>query len=230
MKLYVYKNQPTNYSITKDGKIFNNKTNKWLKGQQNKNGYWSVTLTLPNDKKRLYIHRMVLETYNPNPNSNILEVNHKDGNKSNNLITNLEWVTPQENKQHAIKNYLNSSTPIYGYDENYRLIYYFASSMDLYRATGWSLSGLSQALNSNPKFKFHNCYWTKEKDERFQIQQNKNHGKSKPVAQYDLNGNLLRTYESISEAGRTLNISKNHISECCNKRLKTYKGFIWKFL
>ena len=64
--------------------------------------YEILTLRLDINKKVL-IHRAVLETFKPVPNMEDLQVNHIDGNKRNNLLSNLEWVTREENMQHAIK-------------------------------------------------------------------------------------------------------------------------------
>ncbi len=72
-----------------------------LKGTQTKAGYKKVGLYTNGKGTFKYVHRMVLETFLPNKESNILEVNHKDGNKENNTLENLEWVTGTENKIHA---------------------------------------------------------------------------------------------------------------------------------
>lgn len=53
--------------------------------------------------------------------------------------------------------------------------------------------------------------------------------KSKQVVQYDLEGNLINVFPSAIEVHRQFGYSCGCISECCNGKLKTYKGFIWKF-
>lgn len=73
------------------------------------NGYVFVHLKNKNFK----IHRLVAQTFIPN-NDNKPQVNHKDGNKTNNKVDNLEWCTVAENIQHAIKNKL--LTPKFGKD------------------------------------------------------------------------------------------------------------------
>ena len=66
-------------------------------------GYCSVALTDTHHvTKSFFLHRLVAMTFIPNT-ENKSEVNHKDGNKCNNCVSNLEWVTRLENQQHAIR-------------------------------------------------------------------------------------------------------------------------------
>ena len=70
-----------------------------------KNGYMSIVLYNHCSPCAKYIHRLVAETFIPNP-ENKREVNHIDGDKTNNHVPNLEWVTSSENKIHAYENNL----------------------------------------------------------------------------------------------------------------------------
>ena len=65
-------------------------------------GYCELSLHKNGKEKRFKVHRLVAEAFIPNPN-NLPEVNHIDGNKENNHILNLEWVTPSENQKHRHK-------------------------------------------------------------------------------------------------------------------------------
>ncbi len=102
------KNYP-NYNITKDGKVINNKTNKELKPRIDKYGYYKVALSFNGIAKENRIHRLLALSYLPNP-ENKCDVNHIDGNKSNNDLSNLEWATRSENVKHAFKNGLKIIT------------------------------------------------------------------------------------------------------------------------
>jgi len=86
------------YEITREGIIINKHNGHIRKPYPNTKGYLRVQI----NKKKLFIHKLVAEKYIPNP-ENKPQVNHKDGNKLNNCVDNLEWVTNQENRNHAVK-------------------------------------------------------------------------------------------------------------------------------
>lgn len=112
------------YEISSYGQIRNSRTKKVCKTYLTKSGYPFICVSLGSRKLRqgFRIHRVVAETFIPNPN-NLPQVNHKDGNKQNNYAGtpennftdgNLEWVTSNENIQHAYKTGLIDSNKISG--------------------------------------------------------------------------------------------------------------------
>lgn len=91
-----------NYLISDKGHVVNKATNKKIAQSKNEFGYLTVKLLDPIDGKwkTRRVHRLVAEVYIENP-ENKPEVNHIDGVKFNNEVTNLEWVTSKENKDHG---------------------------------------------------------------------------------------------------------------------------------
>lgn len=94
------------------GNVYNEKINNRLcpvKHKNKENDYYRVMLTRKKYQAKTYaVHRIVAEAFIPNPNK-LPQVNHKDGNKENNTVYNLEWVTAKENMKHAYANNLNSN-------------------------------------------------------------------------------------------------------------------------
>lgn len=90
------------YTVTRDGQIINNTNGHILKPQPNSKGYLRVMI----GGQRYFVHRLVAEKYIENID-NKEQVNHKDGNKNNNSVSNLEWVSNLENRTHAVKNKLH---------------------------------------------------------------------------------------------------------------------------
>lgn len=161
------------YQISNFGNVksllFNHSSySKLLSNRLVNGGYCQVVLYKNKNRKAFYVHVLVANAFIPNP-SNLPEVNHKDGNKTNNNISNLEWVTPRENSLHAVN-------------------------------TG---------LRTVPK--------------------GKEHYKSKRINQFDKLGNFIKVWESMSEISRVLGYSTSNIFKCCNSRIKSAYGYIWRY-
>lgn len=90
------------YQISNLGRVKSIRNNIILKQTYCKSNYLKVKLSKNCKQKTIQVHRLVTETFIPNPD-NKPQVNHIDGNKENNHIDNLEWVTAKENTEHAIK-------------------------------------------------------------------------------------------------------------------------------
>ena len=91
----------TNFGANKYGQIYNKKTKRCSIGFKKSSGYMGITLSQIGLKmKNYYVHRFVYECYNGNI-SDKLQINHKDSNKQNNCINNLELMTRSENAKHA---------------------------------------------------------------------------------------------------------------------------------
>ena len=87
--------EETFYRIYDDGRVMSEKTGRFYKGTI-KGGYRFFDLNWKNKKFSKSQHRLIAEYFIPNPN-NLPCVHHKDGNRLNNSIDNLQWVTFQEN-------------------------------------------------------------------------------------------------------------------------------------
>lgn len=94
------------YAVSIDGRIFGypSRANGMQLSERavfvNSRGYVCVTLYIKKKARRFSVHRLVAESFIPNPDNKPF-VNHKDGNKKNNNAENLEWVTAKENNIHA---------------------------------------------------------------------------------------------------------------------------------
>ena len=98
-----------NYLIYPDGRIWSNlRKGRFLKHNVQKNGYHQVGLQRDAKQKRLSVHRLVAQTFIPNPD-NKPEVDHINQNTHDNRMENLRWVTKSENGQNQGKRITNKS-------------------------------------------------------------------------------------------------------------------------
>lgn len=90
-----------NYQINEKGELFNLKTKRYLKGSLDKDGYkiYTIMMTDGIHHKSIKAHRLVAQYFLDNPEQ-LPEVNHKDRNKLNNNVENLEWISHNDNVEH----------------------------------------------------------------------------------------------------------------------------------
>lgn len=103
------------YQVSDKGNVKSLKSNspKLLKQSPTNCGYMKVQLYQNGKGKMLYVHRLVAKAFLPNPQQKE-EINHLDGNKANNVLSNLEWTSRSENQLHAINIGLRESSPMTG--------------------------------------------------------------------------------------------------------------------
>ena len=165
--------QVSNFGDVKSLNYNHTKTEKILCPKNHHSGYKTVMLCNNGKNSNKSIHVLVASAFIPNPDQKPF-VNHIDGNKGNNFVSNLEWVTAKENTNHAIKNNLR--------------------------------------LDSNMRGR---------KGDLSPIK--------KPVIQYDLSGNPVKTWTCISDAARSFGCNPCQIINCCAGRDKTCHGYIWRY-
>lgn len=133
------------YKVSNLGNIQDYKRNL-KEGYINNKGYCCISLRKNKCTKHFLIHRLVAKAFIENP-YRYSQVNHKDGNKQNNCVTNLEWCNQRQNYDHGMKHFL------YSKNENH----YFAKLTnkevrcipELYKL-GFTRVTVSRILNINP--------------------------------------------------------------------------------
>lgn len=190
------------YGINKKGDVISFKKRKMIK-----QGVWGLYKKVALSKKgRTYyfrIHRLVANVFIPNPN-NLPQVNHKDGDKFNNCVDNLEWCTCSDNIKHAYSIGLSKS-------------HWKGKMRDAYTA---------QKLRTCHIGRKQDAEWVQK---RTGNQKGGNHPYAKKVAQYDLRGDFIRKYDFITEAAKANGLKINSVSACLRGKSKTSGGYIWKY-
>ena len=149
-----------NYQISNFGNVksfhFGNEILR--KTKMSKDGYISVILTIKGKQKNCFIHRLVAEAFIKNPKKKPC-VNHKDENKSNNNVSNLEWVTHSENNNFGTRGNRIAKAlfkKVCKIDENGNIIQEFKSVNEASKESNLSASLISMICNgkTNGNFKF----------------------------------------------------------------------------
>ena len=117
------------YAVTPEGEVWSYQSKKFLKPITDKDGYLIITLYKDGQKKMHKIHRLVAMAYLPNP-ENLPQINHKDENKANNCLQNLEWCDCKYNINYGTRNE-KIKKPILQYSLNGEFIREWPSATDV---------------------------------------------------------------------------------------------------
>lgn len=142
----------------------NVKTNKTLKPQVCK-GYFRVGLYRNDEYKHFFVHRLVAEAFIPNP-LNLPQVNHKNENKQDNRVENIEWISAIGNSNHGTRNSRISknntngklSKPVLQYSLDGKFIKEWSSVCEVQRQLGFHQSNISACCNGKRRYA-HSFIW-----------------------------------------------------------------------
>lgn len=196
-----------------DRYINNGKFERLIKGRlmkffYDKDGYAKVSLCKNNSNKNPFVHRLVSKAFIPNPN-NYPCINHKNEVKSDNRVENLEWCTHQYNTTYGggIRRRIEN-TDFKKRTQNTDYAKRSANTNYAKRTANTDWDSLCKKLINNPK-------------------------KSKPILQFDLQGNFIKEFPSAMQCEREGFCHSNVVKCCKNKFHKLgnnkYKGYIWKY-
>ncbi len=238
-RVYI-ENNPTNYLISENGLLKNRKTKKIRKKLLTK-GYIRYFLGEINGKNiNKFAHRLVAEYFlEVKPEKRTLAINHKDGNKTNNHYTNLEYVTNQENTNHAIMtglfNPLEQSRKkinVYSIDGTYIDTCESVTEASI-KYTNSDIGSISDICNRKNGAKIANHYQFRFYNDCNDIKDLSDFtsGIKQPVRQYSLNGEFIREFATIAEANASLGKALNSslIGQCCKGKNKSAYKYIWEY-
>jgi hypothetical protein len=224
-----------NYMISPKGQVYNSKLKTLMNASDE--GYERLSLRNENGRFKINVHRLVAKTFIPNPDD-LPVVNHIDGNKTNNDVSNLEWVSSQQNSQHAINTGLTKApneAAVLQYTLNEEFLCEYKSLAEASRQTTinrraigknctgftktsggfiWKYKNPDKVLNTNPTITVLKGNQIREVD------------------QIDLEtDSVIKTWENIIVASETLNIRRQYIFRVCagNTRSVTAGGFGWRY-
>ena len=191
------------YQITDDGRVWSIKRKIWLKPCVGFGGYYQVSLRRNGETCVKKIHKLVAETFIPNPDNKPC-IDHCNTIRTDNRVSNLRWVTHKENSNNPISltNYSKAQK-------------------------GKAISEETRKKISETSKGRHHTEDTKKKMSKLMTNNSK---VSKQVYQYTLDGELVAVWKSTMDCERN-GFNHSEVGRCCNgtRGRITYKNYIWKY-
>jgi hypothetical protein len=228
--LYTKYGKRAEYYVSSKGNVRNK--NRLLKCNTDAHGY--KTIQIATKPKR--VHVMVAEKFvdNPKPKEYNI-VNHKDGNKTNNVCGNLEWVTDQMNKEHAVETGLIKTKKIVQYSDDGTIIEVFKTCKEAGKKLNIAKTAIWNCCNKitiDPKYKLKYLDETddliKKKIDLTTVTEQKDLFYKKVIS-YDKNNGIIEIYDSCVKCGDSLKIDVRRIRRYCNGEVEMKKNEPIKF-
>lgn len=197
-----------NYEVSNQGRVRNKTNKKILKQTYDKDGYCKISLYCHDKRKHFRVHRLVGIMFIPNPN-NLPMINHKDENKSNNCVDNLEWCTAKYNTNYGtgLERRAESQRGLERSEESKRKM---------------SESQKGRVLSEEHKRKIGNSMLGKnQSEEKKQKCRDAKMGGKNPKAKKVKCLNTGEVFESVSDAVRWCHGDKSSICNAAKGKLKT---------
>ena len=203
---------------------------------KNGNGYYHINLDKNNNSKLFTIHKLVAETFIPNPD-NLPCINHKDENKHNNHVDNLEWCTI------AYNNIYGTARERAGSKMRIKVLKFDLQGNLLRQYDGLGMASKEENISKgnienvcthrNGKKTLNGFIFMYEDDYIKNGFIGYKSTKNRMINKYDLNGKFICSYESIKQAGESIpylsNNGESNITAVCRGRQKTAYGYIWRY-
>lgn len=220
------------FRATPTGRIYSTKTKRYMK-QGTRRGEKGDYLRVNINKKMVSVHKLVAETFIGLPPEGMDRpvVNHKDGNKQNNHINNLEWIEHRDNVQHAHDTGLNSTCiPVVQYSLDGKELNRYKSSASAAKIVGCSHTAIADACKKKKHVhSIKGFVWRYEDDPLTQKEIDSLHTAKSRVVQYSLTCERIREFDSMNEAEKFTGANHAAISQCCRFEIESAGGYQWRY-
>lgn len=228
----------------KQGKFIRHVKESFKNEHLNPNGYPCVTLCKNRNSRNFCIHLLIARAFIPNP-ENKSQVDHINTNRKDYRIENLRWVTPKENSNNKltlkhckentyskesiakrlatskIKDKMTAPKTVFQYSKEGIFIKEFYSLNDAERETGINSRSIHRAIDDNT-LSAGNYLWFSHKVEAI-IFKKRQQPSSRPILQFDKEGNFIKEWPSVYEASKTLGIPNGNILRSIKSKNKPRK-------
>ncbi len=215
------------YKVSSDGRVYNTRTKRIMKQHLSKTSGTFVSLSSTRTiRTTLFVHKLVATLYLPNP-ENLNVVRHKDRNKINNCVENLEWSTIKKCSDEACqRNPPKSQKVVRQYDLKGNFIQKFSSIKEAEKELGSRGSNIGNVC-SGKLFSALGYRWSYETANA----PPRDHRRKRKVVQIDKKtGKILEVYDSITDATKAFGKKRSDIGSVCQGKIKSSLGYRWKYL